>query len=305
MLDNKTVYKVTFILSAVFIVILSISFVICSCVVIIGQFQANKAIVEAGQAIISASQQNAQSSIDFTSALNYLESAQQQFSENSITKVTSFIYVLVSTIILGYATQLLQLGSQEKKDLVNELTQQTEEAINKKSKDAVDLLQKNAEDAMKKKEIDFSNQIRTMQDNFAQEVSNSTALITAQKVIYSITSSSKSVTLCCFLLQSSLSLLEQFPNDVTLISENAVDILECFQIELIRAIRDFRDILRSLNTQNIVLDSEQKKEVRYTFSQLKKIVNSYTEREKPEFINDDDAIRQYLIDCENESNYQV
>lgn len=302
MLDNKTVYKVTFILSAVFIVILSISFVICSCVVIIGQFQANKAIVEAGQAIISASQQNAQSSIDFTSALNYLESAQQQFSENSITKVTSFIYVLVSTIILGYATQLLHLGSQEKKDLVTELTQQTEEAINKKSKDAVALLQKNAENAIKKIEIDCSNQIRTMQENFAQEVSHSTALITAQKVIYNIISSSKSVTLCCFLLQSSLSLLEQFPNDIT---ENTVDILERFQIELIRAIRDFRDILRSLNTQNIALDSEQKKEVRYTFSQLKKIVSGYTEREKPEFINDDDAIRQYLIDCENESNHQV
>lgn len=300
MLDSKKVYDITFILSAVFIGVLSISFVICSVVVIYGQIQANNAIIDAGQAILSLNQQNAQGSVDFTSALNYLESAQQQFSENSITKVTSFIYVLVSTIILGYATQLLQLGSQEKKNLVCELTQQTEEAINNKSKEAVTELKQNAEKAIREKERDFSSQIQIMQDSFAQEVSNSTALIVAQKVIYSITSSSKSVTLCCFLLQGTLSLIEQFPSEVSPISEDAKDILERFQIELIHAIRDFRDILRSLNIQGIVLDPEQQKEVRHSFSQLKKIVNGYTGRTKPNFLNDDDIIRQYLEECEDE-----
>lgn len=299
-MPNKTVYRVTFILSAVFVVVLSISFIICSCVVIYGQLQANKAIIDAGQAILSATQQNAQSSVDFTSALNYLEFAQQQFSENSITKVTSFIYVLVSTIILGYATQLLHLGAQEKKDLVCELTQQTEEAINIKSKNAVATLTKNAEKAIKEKEADFSLQIEEMRKTFVQEVSNSSALIAAQKIVHSITSSSKNVTQCCFFLESSLSLIEQFPNEGNSISANAIDMLERFQIELIHAIRDFRDILCFKNSQNIGLDSEQQKELRYIFSQLKKVINGYTKRTKPAFLNDDDIIRRFLNECEDE-----
>lgn len=95
----------------------------------VGQINANRAIVDAGKSItqIMTSDNPAQRNIDYTAALSYLEAAQQAYSENSVVKITSLIYALSTTIILGYGTKILHLGASDKLELCQEILTKTEE----------------------------------------------------------------------------------------------------------------------------------------------------------------------------------
>lgn len=124
-------HSLTGILSNILIIIALCIFLVCTGLFFKGQFDANIAIVEAGKAISSAvASDNAnQAAIDYTGAITYLEAAQQAYSENSVMKITSLIYTLATTVILGYGAKVLHLASSDKQELCEEILNKTENQL--------------------------------------------------------------------------------------------------------------------------------------------------------------------------------
>lgn len=122
-------------LSNLFVFVIIIVLVVCTWTFIKGQVDANNAVIAAGTAVLNSVSSDAsiQTTVDFQAAIAYLEAAQQTYSENSIIKITSLIYVLSSSIILGYGAKMLRLGASDKEELCKELLLKTEKQFNSSS----------------------------------------------------------------------------------------------------------------------------------------------------------------------------
>ena len=191
------------ILSSLLTIIVAIVLVGYTCFFIKGQFDANRAIVEAGQAVTAAvsSENPAQATVDYTAAITYLEAAQQAYSENSMAKITSLIYALSSTIILGYGAKMLRLGASDKETLCLELLEKAKQQF------TVD-----------------SNQILKQQND-----------------VYTAITACGNIAYLCFLLQSSVELNSAQDDDQH--KSIRTDTMERLQIELNRSLQQFRDFL--------------------------------------------------------------
>ncbi|MDO5828458.1 MAG: hypothetical protein Q4Q19_09380 [Methanobrevibacter sp.] len=125
---------------------------VISCIVIIafcamlflfvqGQISANKAIVSAGNAVMSAARSGTdegEPAIDYSEAIEYINIAQQAYSENSMLKIATLVYTLSTTIIIGYGAKILRLGEAEKRELCQEVLQKAKKQF---SEDASKMLQ--------------------------------------------------------------------------------------------------------------------------------------------------------------------
>lgn len=128
----------TTMLSNLLVIIIAVALIISTKIFLEGQIAANRAIVDAGTAILNSvssnnSTQTSVVSTDYSAAIAYLEAAQQTYSENSVIKITSLIYALSSSIILGYGAKMLRLGAIDKQELCTELLEKTAEQFNKSS----------------------------------------------------------------------------------------------------------------------------------------------------------------------------
>lgn len=122
-------------LSNLLVVVIAIALIACTGIFIKGQIEANRAIVDAGTAVLNSvnSNNSAQNVVEYNAAISYLEAAQQAYSENSVIKVISIIYALSSSIILGYGAKMLRLGASDKQELCKELLEKTADQFNKSS----------------------------------------------------------------------------------------------------------------------------------------------------------------------------
>lgn len=123
------------ILSNSLIIIVAIVLMGCTWLFVRGQIDANRAITDAGKAVIAAvdSSTSGQKAVDYAAAITYLEAAQQAYSENSMIKIASLIYALSSSVILGYGAKVLRLGASDKQELCNELLEKTAQQFSKSS----------------------------------------------------------------------------------------------------------------------------------------------------------------------------
>lgn len=128
--SNKDV-KLFHILSNLLIGIAVVLLIVCTGFWIYGQYKANMTIRMAGEAIydVASTESSLQHEIDYTGAITYLENAQQAYSENSMVRLTSVIYMVASTIILGYGAKMLRLGGDDKKELIAELFDRTKQQL--------------------------------------------------------------------------------------------------------------------------------------------------------------------------------
>jgi len=135
--------KIADMLSSALLIVVILILVGCSIVFIKGQIDANRAIVDAGKAINASLNAggSSQTVVDYTAAITYMEAAQQTYSENSVMKITSLIYALLSSVILGYGAKVLRLGTSDKQELCKELLEKTAQQFNESSNQM--LLQQN------------------------------------------------------------------------------------------------------------------------------------------------------------------
>jgi len=121
------------VLSNILVIVIAIAFIACAGIFIKGQIEANRAIVDAGTAVLNSvnSNNSAQDVVDYNAAITYLEAVQQAYSENSMIKIISLIYALSSSIILGYGAKMLRLGAADKQELCKELLEKTADQFNK------------------------------------------------------------------------------------------------------------------------------------------------------------------------------
>lgn len=225
-------------LSGLLTLIAAIVLVGCTWTFIRGQMDANRAIVDAGKAVIAATTSNdsAQSLVDYSAAIAYLEAAQQAYSENSVIKVISLIYTLSSSIILGYGAKMLRLGASDKQELCEELLEKTQQQFN-----------------------ESSDQILRQQND-----------------VYAAVTTCENVAHLSLLLLSYFDLTSTGRKS-TPATEAVTDTTERLQIELTRSLSRFRDFLVNSkdNLGLIKLTQDQLAMLRHSWEQTQKSVNEY------------------------------
>ena len=235
-MSNKQLFLAN-ILSTLLVIIITIVLITCSWFFIKGQLDANRAIADAGKAIIFATTSDdnpAQAAVDYASAITYLEAAQQTYSENSILKITSLIYALSSSIILGYGAKMLRLGASDKQELCNELLDKTAQQF-KKSSDQI---------------------------------------LRQQNRVYTAVTTCENAAHISLLLQSHFELTNKKESNLT--TATTSDATARLQTELLRSLQQFRDFLDySKNNNEAELTTDQKEMLRHTWLQAQNAITEY------------------------------
>ena len=138
-----------------------------SAILIVGQIHANQSITNAGRAIQEAAAGSAGSAVEYRAAIEYMEAAQQAYSESGASKLISLIYTILATVILGYGAKMFLLSADEREKLVNEIIKKTDAQMKEAVTSAEEELKKSVDSARQ----DFS-EFRKELDQYRGEIRN-------------------------------------------------------------------------------------------------------------------------------------
>lgn len=230
--------RVANILSNILTIIVAIVFLGSAYFFITGQINANYALVEAGKAVVKAVEQSdAQEAIDYAGAITYLEAAQQAYSDNNTIKITSLLYTLATTIILGYGAKILRLGAATKKELCEEILKMTEQQLEK----------------------------------------TTTQMFQTQAEVQTAITACENATHLCFLLRSHIGLAIQMKEIDNNGKVKLTPTMERFEIELTQSLQRFRDFLavRQKSGNNGLLGQGEVALIRQSWLQAEKSIDGY------------------------------
>lgn len=272
------------------ICICAILFILCAVLFGYGQYRANQSILLAGEAVLNATESNSQEQIDYTGAITYLEAAQHAYSENSMVRLTSIIYVLASTIILGYGAKMLRIGKDEKDELMQTLYNQMAEQLNSSASKHQTSIK------------EFYN--KTMQQLNEQTVKHQESIEKAKEQVLKnfdygsiLLNSSGNALHLCLLFQSGLEMISLFSDEKHL--NIHLSTVERVGIEIIHSLQLFSEYLDILNESALPLNKELKDMISRNLILLRRAFEMLASIEKPDQINDDHIIDQLLLKCEN------
>lgn len=273
--SNKDV-RLFHILSNLLIGIAVVLLMICTGFWIYGQYRANMAIRMAGEAIYGAAttENNLQYDIDYTGAITYLENAQQAYSKNSMVRLTSVIYMVASTIILGYGAKMLRLGADDKKELIAELFERTKQQL----------------DSYR---IEYETSIAQAKGQILKDFNYESILL----------NSSGNALHLCLLLQSGLEMLPLIKKKHQ--RNEYINTLEHMQMEMVRSLQMFLNYMSELDGSNLPVDSNLRDMINRNVFLLRKTFNVFFTTSKPEQINDDKTIDRLLCKCEKLCQHRV
>lgn len=124
--DKETI-RMTVIEHALLLVLIAFS-IIYATVFIMGQYSLNVFITEASKAVKEASLNGHASSVDYSSAIHYIELVQQAYNQSNASNITSIIYGFVTAIITAFGARMLRMGAEERDKLRN-MEEEIEEEI--------------------------------------------------------------------------------------------------------------------------------------------------------------------------------
>lgn len=308
-----------------------ICFLICCLVFIYHQYQLDQTIQSMGKAVLQSVEPRdgtAKSEIDYVSAMAYIEAIQQAYSENSAVKLTSLIYALVTTVILGYGTRLLRLGDSDKAEIINEIRKESESKFSENAQNLSEKIMKNSEEKFKENASSLSDAIMAQStNNFQEQAKNfSDHILFLQNDIFNAIIACKSAINLCLLLRSlfiitahqikfqkntifwepireeeaieNVDTQEKGAQVQAISEENIADIAERLQIELTNALSKFNDILHKfLGSTNI--DNTSKEVLKKNYYELAKAVEEYLNTPRPTFLENDadNIIKKKLTKC--------
>lgn len=243
--------------------------IVCTGFWVYGQYKANVAIRMAGEAIydVATTVGNPQHKIDYTGAITYLENAQQAYSENSMVRLTSVIYMVASTIILGYGAKMLRLGGDDKRELIAELFERTKQQLDSSR-------------------VTYEESIAQTKEQILNDFNYASILL----------NSSGNTLHLCLLLQSGLEMLPLIKKRRQ--RDGYINTLEHMQMEMVRSLQMFLDYMSALDNSNLPVDSNLRDMIDRNVFLLRKSFNVFFSTMKPEQINDDKTIDRLLRKCE-------
>lgn len=225
-------------LSSILLLLIGAVFFGCAYFLITGQINANQALIEAGKAIVSSvSQSPEQEKVDYTAAITFLEAAQQAYSDNNAIKITSLLYTLATTVILGYGTKILRLGASEKENLCEEILAMTKQQL-----------------------------LETTTQTLRQQTEIQKALATCENITY-----------LCFLLRSHIGLAQRLCASSGNEIDELRPTMERLQIDLTQSLQQYRDFLAVYHREkgSGSLGQEQWKMIIQSWMQANKSVQGY------------------------------
>lgn len=226
-------------LSNILTIIVAIVFLGSAYFFITGQISANHALVEAGEAVVKAVERSdAQEAVDYAGAITYLEAAQQAYSDNNAIKITSLLYTLATTIILGYGAKILRLGATTKKELCEEILNMTEQQLEK----------------------------------------NTTQMLQSQAELQTAITACENATHLCSLLRSHIGLSMQMNEVDNNGKVKLTPTMERFEVELTQSLQRFRDFLAVYQESgnNFLLGQGGLVLIRQSWIQAERTIHSYS-----------------------------
>lgn len=292
----------------------AILFVTCMIFFITGQLQANKSIQSAGEAVLKATnpQNNPQQEIDYTSALIYLQTAQQAYSENSMVRLTSVIYMLASTIILGYGAKLLRLGKEDKDNLINTLYEQTKKQLDSyadehqksidglcgQTKKQLDLYADEHQKSIDKLYAQTNEQLKSYIAKSQEAVAEAKNQIFENIDCVSVLLNSSGNALhICFLLQSYIRILPLCADDHQ--REEHINTLERLEMEMIHSLQVLLEYMQVLYESSLSVNKNLQDMIHRNMILIQNSFKIFSSIDKPRCLKDDAAINRLLSQCES------
>ena len=217
--------KVSFGIEVGILLVLLISLLIYIAVFVKGQMNANRAIAEAAQILLEASQEKGSVSEEaHRAAMEYLQASQQAYSESNATNMLSIIYALVTAVILGYGARMLRLND----EIALKIQQSEAQLVEMKKNVTV------TEGRITRRMVDIS---KKQERKFNKMQLDTEADFKIHNDVYIATTSCRNAAHTCTLLQSHLVLLEERDDEIP-------DIVWNLHVDFVRSLTEFCDFMK-------------------------------------------------------------
>lgn len=270
--------------------ICAVLLILCAGLFAYGQYRANQSILLAGEAVLGVTGSNSQEQIDYTGAITYLEAAQHAYSENSMVRLTSIIYILASTIILGYGAKLLRIGKDEKDELMQTLHRQMAGQLSSsatKHQKSIEELYDKTTKQLNEQTVKHQESLEKAKEQILKSFDYGSILL----------NSSGNALHLCLLFQSGLEMIPLFSDEEHL--NIHLSTVERVGIEIIHSLQLLLEYLEILDESNLPLNKELQDMISHNLILLRRAFEILSSTKKPDQINDDYTIEQLLLKCEN------